>query len=225
MKRLGQEQRSLLEAATLRYQRALEEEVSPFSTSAREYLAERWFDHRARARYRLGYVADPLPGHEPMAGRVSIPYLTPHGVVALKFRCVADHNCKEAKCPKYMATPGSGARLYNARAILVRADTIAVCEGEFDAMAISMFAGVPTVGYPGADTWKQKATRHWPRVFAGLDVVVVADGDRPGRDAALAVAESLDSARVVHMPDGEDGNSMIIKDGPEAFRARLGLEE
>lgn len=221
MKRLGTEQRRFLEDATATYQRQLEQDASLCSTDAREYLAERWFDARTYPRYRLGVVAAPRPGHEHVTGRLAIPYLTPAGVVDIKFRCIAGHVCKDVKCPKYIATEGGGNRLYNARAVLATTELAVICEGEFDAMAVSAMAGIPAVGYPGADTWARNT--HWPRVFAGLDVVVVADGDKAGTTAAKAVARTLDSARVVHMPDGEDANSMIVKEGPEAFRERLGI--
>lgn len=221
MQRLGNEQRKYLEAATSRYQEHLQFEGSPSSDRAWSYLLERGFDIGVRHRYRLGVVAEALPGHEMMAGRLAIPYLTPAGPVDIKFRCIADHECKATKCPKYLATEGGGSRLFNARAVLVAEDKVVICEGEFDAMAVSALVGVPAVGYPGADTWARCA--HWPRVFAGLDAVVVADGDKPGVAAAKTVARSLADARIVHMPDGEDSNSMILKEGPEAFKERLGI--
>lgn len=220
MKPPGAEQRKYLEQATNRYQWTLEESGSAFSTSAWEYLAGRGLDAHT-ARYRLGVVADPLPGHEQMVGRVAIPYLTPAGPVDIKFRCIQPHECKEVKCPKYRCVEGGGNRLYNARAVLAATEWVVLCEGEFDAMAVSALAGLPAVGYPGTDTWARNA--HWPRVFAGLAVVVVADGDQPGIKAAATVAKTLDPCRVVVMPDGEDANSMILKENPEAFRERLGI--
>lgn len=199
---------------------------SASSDDARDYLCNRLIDHRTYNRYQLGIVAEPAPGHEPMVGRISIPYLTPAGVVDIKFRCIVDHSCKEMKCPKYLGLPGGGSRLYNARAVLAAHNNVVViCEGEFDAMAVSGLAGIPAVGYPGTDTWGKPHTAHWPRVFAGLDAVVVADGDKPGVASAKAVAASLEQARIVHMPEGEDANSMILKDGPEAFRERLGIAD
>lgn len=182
---------------------------------------DRGFDIGMRHRYRLGVVAEPMPGHEMMTGRLAIPYITPAGVVDIKFRCITPHDCKATQCRKYLATEGGGSRLFNARAVLAAEDQVVICEGEFDAMAVSALAGIPAVGYPGADTWSKNA--HWPRVFAGLDAVVVADGDKHGVAAAKTVARSLDAARIVFMPDGEDSNSMILKEGPEAFRERIGL--
>lgn len=222
MRPLGTEQRQFLADATLTYQQALEQDQSASSADAREYLNGRRFGDRNRQRYQLGFVADPMPGHEMMAGRISIPYLTPAGPVDIKFRCIAPHVCKDVKCPKYLASDGGGQWLYNARAILATDDKVAVCEGELDAAAVSCMAGVPAVGYPGADTWVRQ--KHWPRVLAGLEAIIVADGDTAGVKAAKAVAETLDNARIVRLPEGEDANSLIVKEGPEAFRGRLGVE-
>lgn len=220
MRRLGTELRASLEAATSTYQKALDAQWSVSSTEARNYLFDRGLDLYAE-RYRLGFVLEPQPGHEMMTGRVSIPYLTQAGVVNLKFRCIADHDCKVMKCPKYLAEDGARNHLYNARAVLAARDLVVICEGEFDAMAVSAIAGVPAVGYPGTYAWQQN--KHWPRVFAGLDVVVVADGDKPGADAAKAVTRSIPDARVVHMPEGEDANSYLVTSGADAFRERIGV--
>lgn len=215
MRKLGTELRESLEAATALYETEL------FShPSGIDYLAGRGIGHAAK-RYRLGFVADPMPGHEAMKGRLSIPYLTASGVVDIKFRCVEHADCKAAHCPKYLGVEGGGGWLYNARAVLAAQEHVVITEGEFDAMAVSALAGIPAVGYPGTSTWQK--SKHWPRVFAGLDVVVVADGDKPGLDAAKLVAKSIEGARVVAMPDGEDANSFLVQRGPDEFRERLGL--
>lgn len=223
MRKLGTEQRLLLAEATARYRRALTGPPSACSDRAWEYLAARGLDGVAE-RYRLGVVTVAMPGHERMAGRLAIPYLTPAGPVTLKFRCIEHADCKEVKCPKYLGIEDSGVRLYNARAVLAATDTVVICEGEFDAMAVSGVAGIPAVGYPGAGAWARKESAHWPRVFAGLEVVVVADGDPAGIEAARAVAKSIDAARLVVLPAGEDSNSLIAKEGPDDFVGRLGIQ-
>jgi DNA primase len=220
VRKLEPKQRQFLETATATYQEAAEIGTSPYSTRAWEYLLSRGFDVAGRARYRLGVVDDPLPGHEQMQGRIVIPYLTPTGVVDLKFRCIEHDDCKANGCIKYLCADGGGNWLYNARAVLAADDTVVLTEGEFDAMAAGL-AGVPAVGYPGTDTWSKNG--HWPRVFAGLEVVVVADGDKAGVAAAKTVAKSLELGRVVRMPAGEDPNSALLRHGAEWFREKLGL--
>lgn len=222
MRRLGTEQREFLERATSAYQEQLNGWASLSLTShAAAYLSDRGLTPNMVVHYRLGWVREPLPSHEMMTGRISIPYLTPSGVVDMKFRCIAHDDCQAAKCPKYLYVEGGGNRLYNGRAVLAANDTVVLCEGEFDAMAVSALTNVPAVGYPGTNAWSKG--KHYPRVFAGLDVVVVADGDDAGVKAAKVVAKSLPDSRVVVMPDGEDANSMLLKEGPEAFRDRIGV--
>jgi DNA primase len=101
---------------------------------------------------------------------------------------------------------------------------VVVTEGEFDAICVQAYCGIPAVAYPGADTWAR--CPHWKFCFEGIpEVVVVADGDDVGHKAAVKVAESIGwSARVVRMPeekDEKDANSFIIKHGAEAFVHRL----
>ena len=220
MRRLGSEQRAFLVLAAESYHRQLE--ASAFSTDALKYLYERGLGDFT-VRYSLGVVDRPEPGHEQMVGRICIPYLTPAGPVDLKFRCIEPHDCKAEHCPKYLGLEGGGGRLFNARAVLAADNTVVITEGEFDAMAVSAVAGVPAVGYPGTDTWQRG--KHFPRVFAGLDVVVVADGDKPGVSAAKVVAKSIPGSRVVHMPDGDDANSFLVREGAGAFRERIGVAE
>lgn len=221
MRKLGTEQRAFLEQATTEYQAQLGW-ASASSTSCLAHLTGRGLAAYA-TRYRLGAVAEPLPGHEGMRGRLAIPYITPAGVVHMKFRCVEDHDCKAAGCAKYLGAAGAGNRLYNARAVLAARDLVVICEGEFDAMSVSGPCGVPAVGYPGVKAWLDAKSAHWPRVFTGLDVVVVADGDKPGVEGAKAVAKSIEGSKVVQMPPGSDANSVIATEGPEAFKGRLGL--
>jgi DNA primase len=54
------------------------------------------------------------------------------------------------------------------------------------------------------------------------EVIVVADGDKVGREAARKVAESIGlNARVIDMPAGEDSNSFIASHGASAFIDRI----
>src|SRR4051812_5430637 len=76
----------------------------------------------AARQYRLGSVSEAEPGHEKTWGRLSIPYITPSGIVAIKFRCVRDHDCKESDHPKYLAPKGQKPRLYNVAAFTADGD-------------------------------------------------------------------------------------------------------
>jgi len=63
-------------------------------------------------KFHLGIVKDPLPGHESYKGRLAIPYITPSGVVDIRFRSINNHPDE----PKYMGVPGAKTTMYNAQA-------------------------------------------------------------------------------------------------------------
>jgi len=171
--------------------------------------------------FALGYVSE-----GEFQGRLSIPYITPGGVVQMKYRCTDlshEENGKHTQkgCPKYLYEAGTGTFLYNAQILIHSLQRVVVVEGELDAVCVQAYAGIPAVAYPGADTWGEK--KHWRLCFEGVsEVIVVADGDKPGKEAARKVADSLGfSARVVNMPAGEDSNSFIASQGAGAYLERL----
>lgn len=182
------------------------------------YLAARGLDDEAVERHRLGYVADPLPGHESMAGRLAIPFLTPAGVADIRFRCVADHVCKEVGCPKYMGLPGRPTPMYNVLALHSNSPKIGVTEGELDAVAATRYV-IPSVGIPGAEAWKP----HYARCLADFDVIVFCDGDKAGRQLGRTIVREIPSATIVNLPDGDDVNSTIQRDGPDGLRRKAGV--
>ena len=69
-----------------RYHDALTEEV-------RTYLETRALGPDVVTGSLLGLVSDPDPAHEQYRGRLSIPYITPAGVVGMRFRCMEKHDC------------------------------------------------------------------------------------------------------------------------------------
>jgi DNA primase len=160
----------------------------------------------------LGVVVEPVSGHEKFRGRLSIPYITPAGVVDLRFRSLGHEE------PKYMGLPGARTGMYNVRGLWEAKDTIAVCEGEIDALTLHFKVGVPAVGAPGANSWKP----HYTRLLQDYDVIFVfADGDQPGRDFAKNVTKELRGVVSLEMPEGEDVNSMYLKYGAEYFIKRM----
>lgn len=179
---------------------------------AEAYLASRGITREAAGVFMLG-VAD----RGEFAGRLSIPYLTPGGVVAIKYRAM------DGSAPKYLNESGCGIHLYNAQVLIHAADRVVLTEGEMDAITVQAYTGLPAVAYPGVDTWGKE--RHWRLCFQdAAEVVVVADGDKPGRDAAKRVADSIGShARVVNMPgnEGMDANQFIAEQGASAFLERI----
>ena len=74
--RLSKSQRELLELASLSYAENLEQ-VMP-------YLSQRGITEQTARMFRLGFVTEPEIGHEPYREKLSIPYLTPTGVVDIR---------------------------------------------------------------------------------------------------------------------------------------------
>lgn len=207
-------QRERLEAAAATYEKQLDD-------AARAYLAERGLD-RIAASARLGCVRDPLPGDERFTGRISIPYLTRAGVVAMKYRTITDEQ------PKYDGPKGQPTRLFNTTAITENTSgVIVICEGEFDALVMHHAVGLPAVGVPGVSAWKA----HHPRMFADFErVYVVTDNDvkddglNPGQQLAEKVCAMLPDAVAVPPPAGMDVNDWFLAVGAAGIRAALGAE-
>lgn len=206
-----------LEQATAAYEEGLAS-----SSQAAEYLAARGLDDNAVRTARLGVVSNPQPGHEQFQGMISIPYQTPSGVVALKFRRLDNGT------PKYTAPLGQRTRMYNVMALKRATDTVAVCEGELDALVLDQMVGVPSVGVSGANNWKD----HFPRMLRGFqNILIVTDNDiekdngaNPGQELATRILGTLPYARNIVLPTGMDVNDFFLAEGREAFLRRLGVE-
>lgn len=216
MATLSSEQKKSLAEATSRYHASLS------GSPAEEYLDSRGLAGPGVERFRLGFVDDPIVGHEIYRGRLAIPYLRRSAagewsVVNMKFRCIrADCGCDGH--PKYLGLPGIEPRMFNAIALTEEDDEIGISEGELDAVTATA-AGIPTVGVPGAESWKP----HFREPFLGYAAVYIfADGDTAGMKFARTVAKELPNARIVPMPDGEDVNSVVRRDGREAIMERIG---
>lgn len=205
---LSNEQRRSLEEATLRYMDSL--------AGAEAYLASRGISLEVAAGYALGVVADPMVGHEIFEGRLTIPYLTNSGPVNLKFRCMKYHDCKQIGCPKYIAWPGLDTNMYGVQSYAKAEDFICVTEGELDALTLNML-GIPAIGIPGASNWKP----HWSKVLDDFQVVFCfSDGDKSGQEFAKRLVVEVGAINI-KMPDGEDVNSMYLKEGSQYLRNRI----
>lgn len=191
---------------------------------AQEFLEDRGVVDESLARsYRLGVVSEDYAGFERFAGMLSIPFLSPAGVLAIKFRCLGEHDCKEEGHPKYNAPDGQAVRLYNVAALHSDGDVVAICEGELDALVMTELVGIPAVGVPGVSQWK--AHPWWSRCFADYEeVLVIADNDlkesgkNPGLDAARKISKDIPGSRVVIPPPGLDLTEWVLRDGVGAVR-------
>lgn len=205
---LSADARKSLEQATLAYHAQI--------GAAKEYLRLRGISRATADTYKLGYVGDPMIGDEQYAGRISIPYLTPGGPVDLRYRRMIDDDS-----PKYLSRPGAHDTVFGVNAFRTDSDVIAICEGEFDTMIVNSECGIPAVGLSGANKfkpWYARAFADYRRVF------VICDGDQAGADMGKKIAQHIDVAVVVAMPDGMDASEVFLSEGPDGIRKRMGLQ-
>lgn len=203
--RLSSSQKNFLLQATQRYAAKIE--------LAEQYLLSRQLSVEEARVFHLGVVEDPLPGHEAYIGRLAIPYITPSGVVDIRFRGINNED------PKYMGLVGAKTTMFNTQACFVADKYICVTEGEFDCIMMSVKTLHPTIGIPGANNWKP----HYAKILDDFDtVIVLADGDAAGLEFGKKISRELGNVNIVSMPEGEDVNSMMIKKGSGWIDERIG---
>lgn len=166
--------------------------------------------------FGLGYVEEPAAGHKNFQGWLSIPYLRwsqwrGWSVASVRFRRLDNGS------PKYMTLTDDKPRLFNTNALTKHSPTIAITEGEIDAIT-AQICGIPAVGVPGATMWQP----YFSELFLGYrDVFILADGDDPGMQFASTVAKTLPNAKVIPCPPGSDVNSLYVSGGREVILERL----
>lgn len=202
--RLSNSHRQFLLRATQQYASQIE--------VAKDYLLTRHLSVEEAQTFHLGVVVDPMPGHEGFKNRLAIPYITPSGVVDIRFRAMGDMD------PKYMGMVGAKTTMFNTPACFVQSKYICVTEGEFDCIMMSVKTNHPTVGIPGANNWKP----HYSRILDDFDMVIIlTDGDTAGAEFGKKITRELPNANVIAMPEGEDVNSVFIKLGKEWIDERV----
>lgn len=201
---------------------------------AEEYITARGLASVA-GRFGLGYVHSAPPGHERYRGHLAIPYMRPaggdNGVATVRFRCIKDECIRDSdgsylfekgekerhQHGKYQSIPGDPPRLFNTTALIVESRSVVVVEGEADAMSWEV-AGVPSVGMPGTGTWRD----YWHPAFYGYENVFLIAEDQAGQDCMDALAADMPNSKVIQLPD-IDSNRLLLEQGPEALRERIGL--
>ena len=194
--RLSNSQRQfLLQAAT---------EYAQHIPQAASYLATRGLSVDEARKFHIGVVDNPLPGHEGYKGKLVIPYITPSGVVDLRFRSI------HVEDPKYIGLPGAKTTMFNAQSVLTADGYICVTEGEIDCITTVVKTGHPAVGVPGANNWKP----YFTKILDDFDtVIVLADGDSPGLEFGKKISRELGNVNIVQMPEGHDVNSIVLQEG------------
>lgn len=203
--RLSSSQRQFLLQAAQQYAARIE--------LATDYLAGRHLSVEEANIFHLGVVDEPMPGHEPYAGRLAIPYITPSGVVDIRFRALSP-----AQEPKYLGLVGSKTTMFNTQACFAADKYICVTEGELDCVMMSVKTTHPTIGIPGANNWKP----HYVKILDDFEtVIVLADGDAAGLEFGKKISRELGNVNIISMPEGEDVNSIMIKKGTEWLNERI----
>lgn len=105
---------------------------------------------------------------------------------------------------KYLKSRDLVGVLYNMPAL--KAKQVFVTEGPLDAISLEQL-GLPAVGVLSTHLSKE-AGKH----LEGKELVFVMDGDEPGREATTKLLERFPEAKGVHLPTGEDVNSLYVKD-------------
>ena len=132
--------------------------------------------------------------------------------------------------PKYLNSPESPVfskkrllyGLFDAREAIRRRDRVVLVEGYFDHLALVRAGIAETVASMGTALTPEQAEklrRLCPRA------VVCYDGDSAGRNATrgalqLLLGQGFD-ARVARLPEGEDPDDLLRREGPEALARRI----
>jgi DNA primase len=135
--------------------------------------------------------------------------------------------------PKYLNSPETPLfhkgrelyGLYRGRDAIRRASRVLVVEGYMDVVALAQFGiqyAVATLGTATTREHLEPMFRHAP------EIVFCFDGDRAGREAAWRALENVLEvmrdglqASFLFLPDGEDPDTLVRKEGKDAFEARL----
>jgi len=135
--------------------------------------------------------------------------------------------------PKYLNSPETpifhkGRQLYGlyeAQKNHPQPARLLVVEGYMDVVALAQFG----IDYAVASLGTSTTAEHIQLLFRSTDTVICCyDGDRAGREAAWRALETAlpymndgRQLRFMFLPDGEDPDTLVRKEGKEAFEARM----
>ncbi|MGE5240402.1 MAG: DNA primase [Bacteroidota bacterium] len=135
--------------------------------------------------------------------------------------------------PKYLNSPETPLfhkgrelyGLYHAREAIKRENRVMVVEGYMDVVALAQFGidfAVATLGTATTRDHLERLFRHAP------EVIFCFDGDRAGREAAwraldnaLAVLREGRQASFLFLPEGDDPDTLVRREGREALLTRI----
>ncbi len=160
--------------------------------------------------------------------RVMFPIRNVKGqVIAFGGRVLGDEK------PKYLNSPETPIfhkgqelyGLYEARKIRQKLTRMIIVEGYMDVVALAEYG----IHYAVATLGTSTSEHHIRRLFKVVpEIIFCFDGDNAGRKAAQRAMETVIpalqdglQARFLFLPDGEDPDTIVRKEGKEAFEKRL----
>lgn len=212
-------EKSLLATSSEEYHKQL---LSSDGKSHLDYLmTERGYSLETIKQFKLGAVLGPdvSPADEAKRGWISIPYLSPTGVLMIRYRRPPGSDAPM----KYWTSKGDKMRMFNTNALVNPGHWIAICEGEGDTMAATQ-CGIPAVGVPGVHHWKP----YMRQMLSGFSrIIVLADNDDKGQGQEFGemLAGELEEAKTILAPPGHDVNSALVELGPAGLRAHFGIDK
>lgn len=184
-----------------------------------EYLIEaRGLTTQTIKHFHLGAVIDPDPVDNFAQGRICIPHLNNTGPRVLRFRAMPGQDG-----PKYWQPSGSSVGVFNVTELLNPHTQIVVTEGEIDCMILWQ-CGIPAIGFPGAQSWKDYH-RYLLEGYQQVTITVDNDDQGAGQSFADKVASKVQGPRPILMPAGHDVASYYTDAGRDALLAHLRLKD
>ncbi|MCP3669643.1 MAG: DNA primase [Gammaproteobacteria bacterium] len=187
-------------------------------------------DKEGLERLRItGMISEPDGKcYDRFRNRIMFPIRDRRGrVIAFGGRVLGDDK------PKYLNSPETPIfhkgrelyGLYEAHQALRKIQQLLVVEGYMDVVALAQFGIRYTVATLGTATTNE----HMEQLFRVTHKVIFCyDGDRAGREAGwkalkttLPLMRDGREARFLFLPDGEDPDTLIRKEGTEAFTQRI----
>ncbi len=196
------------------------------------FLLDSMKDNSSNIKYlkTAGMIVEKSPGksYDRFRDRIMFPILDRRGrTIAFGGRII------DAGEPKYLNSPETpifhkGYELYGfyeARQALRNLQRIVVVEGYMDVVALAQNGIEYAVASLGTATTRDQIQKLFRSVH---EVIFCYDGDQAGQKAAwralentLPVLRDGLEARFLFLPDGEDPDSMVRKEGKDAFETRL----
>lgn len=214
----GEERRSNPSASPVVFRKPVYRQT-PLPQRVVDWFASRGIPEKVLARRRISYGPVYMPQVEQEVPAIQFPYFRQGETVNVKYR---DGH-------KYFRMAGGAERiLYGLDDI--QGDTLLVCEGELDAMALEVagFASVVSVpdGAPAVTAKNYESKFDFllsaePLLAPLRQIIIAVDNDAPGQKLADELARRLGPERcyrVTWASECKDANDVLMSHGPEVLR-------